>query len=227
MWLDSRWTPAVGACARLPAAARCPALPTAPNRCRPPTPTDAASLHQGKHSTVCSFLDTRTGGVVAVKAYYKRTMGRRHYRNVRREVAISRLLAKQRFSGAVRLLGTFEDEGHIYLVQESCAGGDLYRRLVRAGGTLGEAEVCRDVVVPLLLTLTFLHASHIVHRCAAAAIWGACPALAGLMCAGGAHAAPASLNLAALCNFYSNAATSSPRMCSSSPTAPCAWATLG
>ena len=141
---------------------------------------------------------------------------------MRREVAISRLLARQRFSGAVQLLGSFEDEGHIYLVrprqwgggqlqrsqqsgsdgqgcwssapqparpcacrrlpppsharpvlslansqvQESCAGGDLYRRLVRAGGTLPEGEVCRDVVVPLLLTLTFLHASHIVHRCA-------------------------------------------------------------
>jgi len=40
----------------------------------------------------------------------------------------------------------------------------LYRRLVRAGGLLGEAHVCRDVVVPLLLTLTFLHANHIVHR---------------------------------------------------------------
>lgn len=47
----------------------------------------------------------------------------------------------------------------------SChAGGDLYRRLVRAGGVLSEAEVARDVVVPLLLTLTFLHANNIVHR---------------------------------------------------------------
>ena len=45
-----------------------------------------------------------------------------------------------------------------------CAGGDLYRRLVRAGGVLSEAEVARDVVVPLLLTLTFLHANNIVHR---------------------------------------------------------------
>lgn len=53
--------------------------------------------------------------------------------------------------------------------QEFCAGGDLYARLVRAGGLMGEAEVCRDVAVPLLLTLTFLHASHIVHRCDAAA----------------------------------------------------------
>lgn len=44
------------------------------------------------------------------------------------------------------------------------AGGDLYRRLVRAQGLLAEADVCRDVVVPLLLTLTFLHANHIVHR---------------------------------------------------------------
>lgn len=44
------------------------------------------------------------------------------------------------------------------------AGGDLYKRLVRAGGVLSEGEVARDVVVPLLLTLTFLHANNIVHR---------------------------------------------------------------
>lgn len=44
------------------------------------------------------------------------------------------------------------------------AGGDLYKRLVKAGGVLSEAEVVRDVVVPLLLTLSFLHANNIVHR---------------------------------------------------------------
>ena len=56
------------------------------------------------------------------------------------------------------------------------AGGDLYRRLVRAGGLLAEGEVARDVVVPLLLTLTFLHASNIVHRRATA---GGCTVFAG------------------------------------------------
>ncbi|KAL4447603.1 hypothetical protein ABPG75_004822 [Micractinium tetrahymenae] len=121
-------------------------------------------LFKGKHSTVCSYLDTRTGAVVAVKTYYKKTLKKRHFRNVKREVAINRMLARQRFTGTVQLLGAFEDEDHIYLVQESCTGGDLYGRLVRAGGLLAEAEVCRDVVVPLLLTLTFLHANHIVHR---------------------------------------------------------------
>ena len=28
----------------------------------------------------------------------------------------------RRFTGAVQLLGAFEDDSHIYLVQESCAG---------------------------------------------------------------------------------------------------------
>jgi hypothetical protein len=40
-------------------------------------------------------LDARTGRLVAVKTYYKRTMAKRHFRNVRREVAISRMLARQ------------------------------------------------------------------------------------------------------------------------------------
>lgn len=128
----------------------------------PPLPLGAGELHTGKHSQVCHYLDTRTGQLVAVKTYYKRTMAKRHYRNVRREIAISRLLAKQRwvlagcswlslaaapslarrrgnqhenrcwlaipcrrFTGAVQLLGAFEDDGHIYLVQEQCAGAVL------------------------------------------------------------------------------------------------------
>lgn len=62
----------------------------------PPLCFSAGDLHKGKHSTVCSYLDTRAGSLVAVKTYYKRTMAKRHYRNVRREVTISRLLAKQR-----------------------------------------------------------------------------------------------------------------------------------
>ena len=65
-----------------------------------PSPLPAAELHTGKHSQVCSFLDTRSGQLVAVKTYYKRTMAKRHYRNVRREIAIARLLAKQRCVGS-------------------------------------------------------------------------------------------------------------------------------
>ena len=64
--------------------------------CCPPLPLGAGELHTGKHSQVCHYLDTRTGQLVAVKTYFKRTMAKRHYRNVRREIAISRLLAKQR-----------------------------------------------------------------------------------------------------------------------------------
>lgn len=70
------------------------------------------------------------------------------------------------------------------------AGGDLYRRLVRAGGLMAEADVCRDVVVPLLLTLTFLHANHIVHRC----VWGA---VACLVCALGAFISKLSMHQSA------------------------------
>ena len=55
-----------------------------------------AVLHSGKHSTVCSYLDTRTGLPVAVKTYFKKTMAKRHFRNVRREITISRLLSRQR-----------------------------------------------------------------------------------------------------------------------------------
>lgn len=58
-------------------------------------PLIAAELHKGKHSTVHNYLDTRSGRVVAVKTYYKRTMAKRHFRNCRREVDINRMLARQ------------------------------------------------------------------------------------------------------------------------------------
>ena len=64
--------------------------------CLPACLPAAAELAKGKHSTVCSYLDTRSGRLVAVKTYYKRTMAKRHYRNVRREIAINKMLAKQR-----------------------------------------------------------------------------------------------------------------------------------
>lgn len=59
-------------------------------------PLHPAELHKGKHSTVQSYLDARTGRLLAVKTYHKRTMAKRHFRNVRREVDISRMLARQR-----------------------------------------------------------------------------------------------------------------------------------
>ena len=42
--------------------------------------------------------------------------------------------------------------------------GDLFKKLIRSGGTLEERYVAGDVILPLLLTLEHLHSVHIYHR---------------------------------------------------------------
>ena len=88
-------------------------------------------------------------------------MTERNFHQVRREI---RLMAAIDWGGAVKLRGTFEDATAIYLVQEACAKGDLFKKLIRAGGALEEGYVAREVVLPLLATLEHLHARRIFHR---------------------------------------------------------------
>ena len=42
--------------------------------------------------------------------------------------------------------------------------GDLFKKLIRSGGVLDEAYVAAEVILPLLLTLEYLHAHRIFHR---------------------------------------------------------------
>jgi serine/threonine protein kinase len=42
--------------------------------------------------------------------------------------------------------------------------GDLFKKLLRSGGNLPEAYVAGQVILPLLLTLEYLHNNKIYHR---------------------------------------------------------------
>lgn len=42
--------------------------------------------------------------------------------------------------------------------------GDLFKRLIRSGGMLEEKFVAGEVILPMLLTLEYLHARLIYHR---------------------------------------------------------------
>ena len=63
-----------------------------------------------------------------------------------------------------QLLAHFEDASEVYLVLESCDGGDLFKTMMKAGGRLPEATVCVDIVLPLLRVLESLHTLSIIHR---------------------------------------------------------------
>ncbi|KAK9817875.1 hypothetical protein WJX72_003532 [[Myrmecia] bisecta] len=121
-------------------------------------------IYRGRHSTVWSCICRDTAMPLVVKAYQKNKMHARHFKNVRRELKILQLFTRLGFSGVVTLLGTFETSEHIYIIMESCSRGDLFKHLLRQGGTIEEPKVCTEVVIPLLLTLAFLHANAIIHR---------------------------------------------------------------
>lgn len=72
--------------------------------------------------------------------------------------------AVHRHPGIVRLLDSYEDAGHIYLVQEHCERGDLFQHLAACGGMMAEDIVCQTIVQPLLETLSYTHSCGILHR---------------------------------------------------------------
>jgi serine/threonine protein kinase len=63
--------------------------------------------------------------------------------------------------------GAFQDSKQIYIVMEHCSGGDLLEQLLREGRAMAEKRVVREVVLPTLTALAYLHAAGIIHRYAA------------------------------------------------------------
>jgi serine/threonine protein kinase len=61
--------------------------------------------------------------------------------------------------------GAFQDSKQIYIVMEHCSGGDLLEQLLREGRAMAEKRVVREVVLPTLTALAYLHAAGIIHRC--------------------------------------------------------------
>ncbi|KAF6263970.1 kinase-like domain-containing protein [Scenedesmus sp. NREL 46B-D3] len=118
-------------------------------------------IYKGRHSIVWNAACGRTRKPIILKGYVKAKMTERNFHQVRREI---RLMQQINYDGAVKLLGHFEDSTTIYLVQEMCAKGDLFKRLIRSGGMLDEKFVAGEVLLPMLLTLEHLHARSIYHR---------------------------------------------------------------
>jgi serine/threonine protein kinase len=52
----------------------------------------------------------------------------------------------------------------VYLVLESCEGGDLFKAMMKAGGRLPEATVAVEIIVPLLRVLESLNTLNLIHR---------------------------------------------------------------
>jgi hypothetical protein len=64
----------------------------------------------------------------------------------------------------VEFYGAFQDEEHVFIVMEYCAGGDLLEYLLRDRKAMSERRAAADVARPLLAVLARLHALRVIHR---------------------------------------------------------------
>jgi len=122
---------------------------------------NATEIYRGRHSIVWTVTCKRTGKPMVLKAYVKTQMQERHFQQVSREI---QLMKEIRHMRCVSFLGSFEDKEKIYIVQESCQRGDLFKRVLRAGGILPERIVASEIILPILHALDYLHSKSIIHR---------------------------------------------------------------
>lgn len=124
--------------------------------------SNLVEVYKGSISTVYRAKCVASGSRVVVKMYHKGKMTPKQLHKLQREIDIQTLVRDCPY--VCQLLAHFEDDEKKYLVLEDCAGGDLFKRMLKQGGNLTEARVCTDVIVPLLRVLESLDTLNILHR---------------------------------------------------------------
>ncbi|KEP67116.1 UNVERIFIED_CONTAM: serine/threonine protein kinase AktR, putative [Hammondia hammondi] len=118
-------------------------------------------IGQGGFSVVYKVRKKDTGRLYALKVVAKNKVA--HEANKIRRALSERDVLKQCDSPfVVRLFWAFQSETHLFLVNELCPGGDLFR-LLRECQFFPE-DVCRFVFAEVLLGLRHLHELNILYR---------------------------------------------------------------
>ncbi|KAL4158902.1 hypothetical protein PRNP1_004676 [Phytophthora ramorum] len=63
----------------------------------------------------------------------------------------------------VRVIGSYEDKEHMYMIMQLCKGKELYEHLYQERREFSESDV-RKIIRALLRALAFLHSNFITHR---------------------------------------------------------------
>ncbi|KAF4318192.1 hypothetical protein BBO99_00007436 [Phytophthora kernoviae] len=63
----------------------------------------------------------------------------------------------------VRVIGSYEDKEHMYMIMQLCKGKELYEHVYQDGRKFSEDDV-RKIIRALLRALAFLHSNFITHR---------------------------------------------------------------
>eukprot|EP00775_Hariotina_reticulata_P004227 gene4227-4476_t len=122
-------------------------------------------IGKGKDCVVYSAVCDKLGGAtVVLKVYDKAKISSIKQRSVRREARIMRYLTDKGVPHTTAYTGAFQDSKQIYIVMEYCGRGDLLEQLLKEGRAMAEKRVVREVVLPTLTALSYLHAAGIIHR---------------------------------------------------------------
>merc|ERR1712061_351197 len=115
-------------------------------------------LGKGAFGVVTKAELIATKAVRAVKTILKKKT--KHSQELlKREI---RVMKKVDHPNLVMLYEIFEDENNIYLVLEMCAGGDLHKKLLKAG-VFTEMQAA-TVMKQILRGIFYLHKNSICHR---------------------------------------------------------------
>ena len=118
-------------------------------------------LGKGKFGNVYLAKQKKTNFPVALKVLFKAPMQSAGCVNaLRREVEIQ---CRLRHPNIVTLFGYFHDVKQVYLLLEYLPGGELFKKMTKAGGYLSEA-VCREYMKDIAAGLSYLHERGVMHR---------------------------------------------------------------
>jgi len=119
-------------------------------------------LGEGAYSEVFLAVHRQSGEQVAIKRVNKLAKGDMWTRRKGAQKEEIRVLMLLNHPKIIKLREFFETRDRLYIVQEYCAGGNLYD-LVRKEKGLNETRA-KHIFIQLLQAVKHLHASNIIHR---------------------------------------------------------------
>jgi calcium-dependent protein kinase len=121
--------------------------------------TKSSLIAKGSTAKVYKAVNNLTSELRAVKVYTKDRFTPEHMSRFRAEVDVLKQLDHPNI---IKVFESFEDEDHIYLVQELCPGGELFDFIVKKR-QLSET-LAAGYMEQLLGAVCYCHANNIVHR---------------------------------------------------------------
>lgn len=117
-------------------------------------------LGEGAFSTVYRALDTQESRTVAIKIINKANLLAKQLANVKNEIAVMNKV--QNHPNILRLLDSFNNAHHCFLVLELCDGGEIFNKIIEY--TYFSEPLSKHVFRQLLDAIDHLHENNIVHR---------------------------------------------------------------